>query len=169
VSPSKSIAQSACHNHSGILRESSRSNWQSSPSQLPYPFPIMNPRTGKFWPNFSPQSAQSDAPTARGIIIVKDGYPTAHGPWDLPGECFLNRDPASAGSLAVFQVSRVATCGGIDHGQQQRANRGNPGNLGHENRTTTEIYLHSISGAARQAMATYESARGNSHTDSHTN
>ena len=41
--------------------------------------------------------------------------------------------------------------------------------LGHENRTTTEIYLHNISGAARRAMAVYESARGNSHTDPHTN
>jgi integrase len=41
--------------------------------------------------------------------------------------------------------------------------------LGHENRTTTEIYLHSVSGAARQAMAVYEAARRNSHTESHTN
>jgi integrase len=30
--------------------------------------------------------------------------------------------------------------------------------LGHENRTTTEIYLHSVSGAARSAMTTYELA-----------
>jgi integrase len=36
--------------------------------------------------------------------------------------------------------------------------------LGHENRTTTEIYLHSVSGAARSAMTTYELARRNSHT-----
>jgi integrase len=41
--------------------------------------------------------------------------------------------------------------------------------LGHENRTTTEIYLHSVSGAARQAMSVYEQVRQNSHTDSHTN
>ncbi len=40
--------------------------------------------------------------------------------------------------------------------------------LGHENRTTTEIYLHSVTGAARSAMTTYELARRNSHTDSHT-
>ncbi len=40
--------------------------------------------------------------------------------------------------------------------------------LGHENRTTTEIYLHSVSGAARHAITCYEAARKNSHTDSHT-
>jgi integrase len=40
--------------------------------------------------------------------------------------------------------------------------------LGHENRSTTEIYLHGISEAEREAMATYERARGNSHTESHT-
>ena len=40
--------------------------------------------------------------------------------------------------------------------------------LGHENRATTEIYLHSVTGAARSAMTTYELARRNSHTDSHT-
>lgn len=41
--------------------------------------------------------------------------------------------------------------------------------LGHEHRTTTEIYLHSFSGAARQAISLYEQIRQNSHTDSHTN
>ncbi len=30
--------------------------------------------------------------------------------------------------------------------------------LGHENRTTTEIYLHSIGEAEREAMAVYERA-----------
>jgi integrase len=40
--------------------------------------------------------------------------------------------------------------------------------LGHENRTTTEIYLHGSSDADRQAMMTYEKMRGNSHTESHT-
>jgi integrase len=40
--------------------------------------------------------------------------------------------------------------------------------LGHENRETTEIYLHSIGDLERQAMAIYEQARKNSHTDSHT-
>jgi len=39
--------------------------------------------------------------------------------------------------------------------------------LGHENRTTTEIYLHSIGDSERQAMAIYEHARQKSHTDSH--
>ena len=40
--------------------------------------------------------------------------------------------------------------------------------LGHENRKTTEIYLHSIGDSERQAMSIYEAARMNSHTDSHT-
>ena len=40
--------------------------------------------------------------------------------------------------------------------------------LGHENRSTTEIYLHSIGDAERSAMFTYEQAREQSHTDSHT-
>jgi integrase len=39
--------------------------------------------------------------------------------------------------------------------------------LGHENRTTTELYLHSLSGTAQKAMATYEQAKRNSHSDSH--
>ena len=41
--------------------------------------------------------------------------------------------------------------------------------LGHENRTTTEIYLHSIGSAERDAIEAFERARQNSHTDSHTN
>lgn len=36
--------------------------------------------------------------------------------------------------------------------------------LGHENRSTTEIYLHSIGQGERRAIATYERATGNSHT-----
>lgn len=40
--------------------------------------------------------------------------------------------------------------------------------LGHENRKTTEIYLHSIGKAERQAILIYEQAKQNSHTDSHT-
>jgi integrase len=45
--------------------------------------------------------------------------------------------------------------------------------LGHENRTTTEIYLHSIGDAEREAMAIYERAwqdglQKKSHTQSHT-
>ncbi len=39
--------------------------------------------------------------------------------------------------------------------------------LGHENRTTTEIYLHSINQSEFEAMARYEQARG-SHTQIHT-
>ncbi|MBF0620918.1 MAG: site-specific integrase [Magnetococcales bacterium] len=39
--------------------------------------------------------------------------------------------------------------------------------LGHENRTTTEIYLHSLGDAERQAISMYEHARQKSHTESH--
>jgi integrase len=40
--------------------------------------------------------------------------------------------------------------------------------LGHENRKTTEIYLHSIGDLEREAMNAFERARGESHTESHT-
>ena len=40
--------------------------------------------------------------------------------------------------------------------------------LGHENRTTTEIYLHSIGEAEREAMRIFEHASEDSHTESHT-
>jgi integrase len=40
--------------------------------------------------------------------------------------------------------------------------------LGHESRTTTEIYLHSIGESERDAMAVFERARQKSHTNSHT-
>ena len=42
--------------------------------------------------------------------------------------------------------------------------------LGHENRKTTEIYLHNIGEMERQAMAVYEyeKARKKWHTNSHT-
>ncbi len=40
--------------------------------------------------------------------------------------------------------------------------------LGHENRKTTEIYLHSIGDLERNAITTFERAREKSHTDSHT-
>ena len=40
--------------------------------------------------------------------------------------------------------------------------------LGHENRSTTEIYLHSIEDTERQAIAVFEHAIEKSHTDSHT-
>jgi len=41
--------------------------------------------------------------------------------------------------------------------------------LGHENRTTTEIYLHSIGEMETDAISIYEHARQNSHTISHMN
>ena len=40
--------------------------------------------------------------------------------------------------------------------------------LGHEYRTTTDIYLHGLGGTERIAMAVYERARQKSHTESHT-
>ena len=42
--------------------------------------------------------------------------------------------------------------------------------LGHENRATTEIYLHSIGNAEKEAITAFENASVNqfSHTDSHT-
>ncbi len=40
--------------------------------------------------------------------------------------------------------------------------------LGHENRTTTEIYLHSIGEAEREAMMVFDEIEKNSHTNSHT-
>jgi len=40
--------------------------------------------------------------------------------------------------------------------------------LGHENRATTEIYLHSIAESERKAMLMFEKAHQKSHTDSHT-
>ena len=39
--------------------------------------------------------------------------------------------------------------------------------LGHENWTTTEIYLHPINQSEFAAMAVYAQARGKSHSDSH--
>jgi integrase len=41
--------------------------------------------------------------------------------------------------------------------------------LGHEHRTTTEIYLHGIGESERDAISIYERARQNSHTISHMN
>jgi hypothetical protein len=40
--------------------------------------------------------------------------------------------------------------------------------LEHENRTTTEIYLHSIGRTEQEAISVFERATQNSHTDSHT-
>jgi integrase len=40
--------------------------------------------------------------------------------------------------------------------------------LGHENRTTTEIYLHSVGKSEREAMEAFERAREKPHTKPHT-
>ncbi len=50
---------------------------------------------------------------------------------------------------------------GVTNGSIQRI-------LGHEQRSTTEIYLQSIGNSERQAMAIFEEASKNSHTNSHT-
>ncbi len=39
--------------------------------------------------------------------------------------------------------------------------------LGHENRSTTEIYLHSIGESEREAMKVYEELTEKSHTEPH--
>ena len=39
--------------------------------------------------------------------------------------------------------------------------------LGHENRTTTEIYLHSIGNSEQEAISIYERATKNPHTNPH--
>ena len=39
--------------------------------------------------------------------------------------------------------------------------------LGHENRTTAEIYLHNLGNSEKDAIAVYESARNFSHTNPH--
>ena len=39
--------------------------------------------------------------------------------------------------------------------------------LGHENRTTTEIYFHSIGESERETMRIYEELTEKSHTESH--
>jgi len=41
--------------------------------------------------------------------------------------------------------------------------------LGHENRRTTELYLHRIGEIKRTAIAVFERPGRNSHTESHTN
>ncbi len=40
--------------------------------------------------------------------------------------------------------------------------------LGHDHRSTTEIYLHSIGEAEREAMRIFEEVSQNSHIESHT-
>jgi len=40
--------------------------------------------------------------------------------------------------------------------------------LGHENRSTTEIYLHTLGDSERKAIAIFEEASEKSHTESHT-
>jgi integrase len=62
-------------------------------------------------------------------------------------------------ALCHFGAS-VLDCANVNIGSIQRI-------LGHENRTTTEIYLHSIGESERKAMAIYELFTEKSHTDSH--
>jgi integrase len=62
-------------------------------------------------------------------------------------------------ALRHFGAS-VLDCANVNIGSIQRI-------LGHENRTTTEIYLHSMGESERKAMAIYERFTKKSHTDSH--
>ena len=51
---------------------------------------------------------------------------------------------------------------GVNLGSVQRL-------LGHENRSTTEIYLHSIGESEREAIKVFDELAKKSHTKSHTN
>ncbi len=82
--------------------------------------------------------------------------------WVARGRPF---DQATYERIAGFHALRHAGASLMDNcnvplGSIQRI-------LGHENRTTTEIYLHSINQSEIAAMAVYEQARGKSHSDSH--
>ena len=54
----------------------------------------------------------------------------------------------------------ILDCANVNIGSIQRI-------LGHENRSTTEIYLHSIGEAERDAMRVFEKMTEDSHTNSH--
>ncbi len=59
-----------------------------------------------------------------------------------------------------FMVSSIMDSHNVPLGAIQRI-------LGHENRSTTEIYVHSLIEIKRAAMSVYEWARKKSHIDSH--
>ena len=69
--------------------------------------------------------------------------------------------------LPPFSVPSYSACRGIDNGRQQCPHRCYLENFGHENRRTTELYLHSIGDMERQAIWAYGQAREKSHTGSH--
>ncbi len=72
-----------------------------------------------------------------------------------PGVRYFRFQPLRHGGASVIERNNVPI------GTIQRI-------LGHEKRTTTEIYLHSIGNAEREAMAVFASARARkSHTDPH--
>ena len=69
----------------------------------------------------------------------------------------------------IFQVPSTATFRRAHNGYGHNVPLGAIQRLvGHENRKTTEIYLHSIGDLEREAIAVFEYARETSHTDSHT-
>jgi hypothetical protein len=61
------------------------------------------------------------------------------------------RGEISTGNTVFNSLDAVLDRENVSIGSIQRI-------LGRENRTTTEIYLHSIGGAEREAMAVYEKA-----------
>ncbi len=64
----------------------------------------------------------------------------------------------------IIWFSCPASCWRIHYGHEQCTYRAIQKVLGHENRTTTEIYLHNIGNAERQAIEAYEQARTKSLT-----
>jgi len=71
------------------------------------------------------------------------------------------RPPARKQNPLRHQTASTLDNANVNIGSVQRL-------LGHENRRTTEIYLHSLKGAEREAMRIYEREVQNSHIGSHT-
>lgn len=73
------------------------------------------------------------------------------------------------GRRPALLLSRPAARGGFDSGSEQCPGRdGSENSGGHEDLTTTQISLQTLSGSERQAVDLLEAAIENSHTHSHT-